>query len=617
MALPSPPTPTPGDGKEPPSFPPPSRKGTPGRGASRATALALFFLALALLALALVPPYRDREVRRLHEQVQDVLVPAEGLAADVVAAQRAQMAALESFLTTGEGQARQRYRREEAREAEAFQALQSLVSAMPLEARALVQQGLSRILTLSFSWHLRHHPVLNEDAPRETYLAELGVERQLHQEILSASGALREAFTRETRLGLGRLDRARAAQTNLTGALAALGLLATLGVVFLGIHLRGLMGELETRRQEAIKARWEADALLEATGDGVLGMDREGRCTFLNRAGVEVLGYSSRMAVGRDVHDFLHHSRQDGTPLPREECSILRALTEGRALSGQSETLWRAGREPIPVQVSLRPLRDGPALRGGVLTFTDMTEARAAEASLRQAIGARDEVLAVVSHDLRNPVGTIFSTAGLLLELDLTRERERELLVGVQRSAQRMNRLIQDLLDVARMEAGVLPVAPGPFEVEGLLRELEEAHRPRGAEAGVRIGVVSPGEGAEGWGDRDRVLQVLSNLLENALKFTPAGGEVEVGAQEAGEGEGLLFWVSDSGKGIAPEDQGRLFDRFWQAGRRDRRGAGLGLSIVKGLVEAHGGRVWVQSGDPTGNTFQFTLPSKPGATAPR
>ena len=610
----SPPSPSaPSGDLNPRQDPTPSRTDPLGRGASWATGLALFFLALSLLALTLVPAYRERDVRRIHEQVQEVLVPAEGLAADVEGAQVAQMAALEAFLATGEGTARQRYRTEQSRENLAFEALQSLVGDFAPEAQGEVQQALTRILNLSFSWHLRHQPVLNEDVTREAYLEELEVERQIHQELLSASRALRSTLTRETRRGLERLDRARTAQTRLSRVLALLGLVATLVVVFLGAHVRGLMRELETRRQEALRARREVDALLEATGDGVLGIDRNGKCTFLNRAGAELLGYPTRMVVGRDIHDLLHHSYPDGTPVPREECPILAALSEGKALSGKAETLWRAGRTSFPVQISQRPMRDGLTLKGAVLTFTDMTSVRAAEASLRQAIRARDEVLAVVSHDLRNPVGTIFSTASLLLDLELPRDRERDPLLAVQRSAQPLNRLIQDLLDVARMEAGALGVAPEPFPVAELLEDLLEAHRGRAGERRIDVLLEGDGETLTGWGDRDRVLQVLSNLLENALKFTPAGGRVEVGVRQEEDDRELLFWVSDTGPGVSPADRERLFDRFWQVSRKDKRGAGLGLSIVKGLVEAHGGRIWVESPEGGGATFRFTLPGEPGS----
>ena len=404
---------------------------------------------------------------------------------------------------------------------------------------------------------------------------------------------------------------ARFRQTQYTQILVILGLAATMAVLVLAWRLRTLMEESENRRREALRARREADGLLRATGDGVLGMDLGGRCTFLNRAGAELLGYSARAVVGADVHELLHHSTPDGQPLPREDCPIIQAISVGETISGRNEVLWRAGRQPFPVQLSLGALMDGLEPRGAVLSFTDMTETRAAEASLRQAVQARDEVLAVVSHDLRNPVGTIFSAASLLLALDPPPEKRREHLATVKRSAERMNRLIQDLLDIGRLEAGVLTVHPGPFPVGPLLAEVIEGHRGRAEERQITLTSRILSDVMRVWGDRYRVIQVLTNLLDNALRETPREGEITVGIQDDPSGGGVRFFVTDSGPGIRPEDQVRLFDRFWQVSRKDKGGAGLGLSIVKGIVDAHGGKVGVESREGNGTTFWFFLPAEP------
>jgi signal transduction histidine kinase len=320
--------------------------------------------------------------------------------------------------------------------------------------------------------------------------------------------------------------------------------------------------------------------------------------------------------VGRDVHELLHHSYPDGQPLVREECPIIEAISGKGTISGRNETLWRAGREAFPVQISLRPMVWDGEHRGAVLSFVDMTEIRAAEASLRQAVQARDEVLAVVSHDLRNPVGTIFSAASLLLSLDPAPEKRREHLLAVKRSAERLNRLIDDLLDVARLEVGSLPVHPGPFHTERLVQEVLEAHKRRAVDRGLSLSATVPDLVPPAWGDRHRIVQALTNLVENALRETPAGGEISVGVQADPRGSGLRFFVSDSGPGIRREDQDRLFDRFWQVRRKDRGGAGLGLSIVKGVVEAHGGEVWVESEEGKGSTFWFSLPEGPEEKSP-
>lgn len=579
---------------------------------SWATLLPLLFLFLSLLALAVIPIYLEREVSNVRTEVEEHLEPAVRLAARIQLLQVRQMAALRGFLLSGEGAYREDYRDARLAESRVLDSLQNLLDDLSLDVRAETAPVFTQLLSLSFIWHLGHQEVLNEEVSRRAFLNRMEAEGGRYREVLNASRSLREVFAAAEAAGRRRVEEARELQNRLTQGLAVLSLLATLAVLVLGARLRALVREAEKRRREALRARRETDALLRATGDGVMGMDREGRCTFLNRAGTELLGYPARLVKGRDVHDLLHHSRPDGSPYPREECPILRALETGGSLSAVNETLWRRGGEAFPVQVSVRALMDGPRVRGGVLTFTDMTEARAAEEELRQAIRTRDEVLAVVSHDLRNPVGTIYTTVSLLLDMEMSREATREHLEGVMRSAERMDRLIRDLLDVARMEAGAFTVVRGAVVAEAVLEETARAHRPLARESGVRLRVESPGGKVVFRADGDRLLQALSNLLENAFRFTPEGGEVVVGAREDSQEEEVVFQVSDSGPGIPPEDRERLFDRFWQPGRPSRKGgAGLGLSIVQGVAEAHGGRVWVESEEGEGTTFFLALPLGP------
>jgi signal transduction histidine kinase len=194
--------------------------------------------------------------------------------------------------------------------------------------------------------------------------------------------------------------------------------------------------------------------------------------------------------------------------------------------------------------------------------------------------------------------------------------RSRKPLELIQRAAIRMNRLIQDLLDVARMEAGQLTIERSRLSAGGLIAEAVEMQKPLASASSLELRVNMAPEGAEVWGDRHRLLQVFENLIGNAIKFTNAGGCITVGA--VSQDHEVVFRVTDTGGGIAPENQSNVFDRFWQAsraGRRGakgwsiRRGAGLGLPITKGIVEAHGGRIWVESAVGKGSTFFFTIPT--------
>jgi signal transduction histidine kinase len=217
-------------------------------------------------------------------------------------------------------------------------------------------------------------------------------------------------------------------------------------------------------------------------------------------------------------------------------------------------------------------------------------------------------VLGIVAHDLRNPLGTILMQTALLRRPAPEPERRsQEPTARLERAAVRMNRLIEDLLDVTRIEAGRLSVEQARLPAGQMLSDAVEAQKALAACAAVELRLEGAPELPELWADRHRLGQVFENLIGNAIKFTEPGGRITVGAAP-GDGE-ALFWVADTGCGVAAEDLPHLFDRFWQARKSDRRSAGLGLPIVKGIVEAHGGRIWVESTPGRGSTFFFTIPT--------
>ncbi|HEY8470149.1 MAG TPA: HAMP domain-containing sensor histidine kinase, partial [Longimicrobiales bacterium] len=234
-------------------------------------------------------------------------------------------------------------------------------------------------------------------------------------------------------------------------------------------------------------------------------------------------------------------------------------------------------------------------------------------AEARRATRVRDEMLAFVSHDLRDPLHTIELSAGLLEAITpLDEETARKQLEIVKRSVQRADRLIDDLLDVARLEAGTFSLECGPVASVEVAREALELHRGQAEKEGERLTAALPERLPDVWADRDRLLQVFSNLLGNAIKFTPRGGRIELGAEAADEH--IRFWVRDTGPGIPPDQLPHVFDPFWQAKRR-RGGAGLGLAIARGIVEAHGGRIHAESELGMGTTIWFTIPTVKGQRA--
>ena len=225
----------------------------------------------------------------------------------------------------------------------------------------------------------------------------------------------------------------------------------------------------------------------------------------------------------------------------------------------------------------------------------------------QQATRARDDVLAVVAHDLRNPLNTVTMAVNLMLEATpIERVQERRQVEIVRRAADRMNRMIQDLLDVKRMESGRLTIELRPESPATLINDTVDMLRPLAAGSTIRLDTSIEENLPPVMADAARIQQVLSNLVGNAVKFTPRDGRVTVCAERLREE--VRFCVIDTGPGIPAEQLPHIFGRFWQAKTSDRRGIGLGLAIAKGIVEAHNGRIWVESHVGLGSTFYFTLP---------
>jgi PAS domain S-box-containing protein len=239
---------------------------------------------------------------------------------------------------------------------------------------------------------------------------------------------------------------------------------------------------------------------------------------------------------------------------------------------------------------------------------------RQSERALQQAVAAREQMLGIVAHDLRNPLSAIIMQSSALErrapEAERRNQRPRRV---ISHAAARMNHLIQDLLDVSLVEAGHLTIERKRLSAGELAAEAVDMQASLASSAGVEVKLEVRHGLHEVWADRERIHQALENLIGNAIKFTKAGGHITVGV--APQDPAIVFWVADTGRGIAPESLPHVFDRFWQATTRaGRLGAGLGLPITKGIVEAHGGHIWVESTLGRGSTFYFSIPAAYSAT---
>lgn len=269
--------------------------------------------------------------------------------------------------------------------------------------------------------------------------------------------------------------------------------------------------------------------------------------------------------------------------------------------------LWRSVDELIitPIEKPELRARIEVLLRSRSLSLALEQRAQAAE----QAARARDEMVAVVSHDLRNPLNLVMMSSSTLLETaSELAPRQREQLELIHRATGQMNRLIVDLLDVSRIDAGRLPVEREPVDVEPLVRDACSGQAHAAAAKRIELRYEVAADLPRIHADRDRILQVFGNLTSNALQFTPEGGTIGIRAER--DGQAVRFSVWDTGSGIEEHDLPNVFDRFWQARPSRHGGVGLGLPISRGIVNAHGGEMWIESEVGRGSTFVFTLPTE-------
>ena len=302
--------------------------------------------------------------------------------------------------------------------------------------------------------------------------------------------------------------------------------------------------------------------------------------------------------------DRRRHGRAPGSPDPAHPAVALSLVQSGEIIGALgldfSGPTTRAAVEDAFRLLLARATAD--ALQRAWFFEAERTGRRTAE-MLAQA---REEVLGIVAHDLRNPLNLISSATEILLDGGVPEERRPKLLSIARNAAARMNRMVGDLLDAARVQAGRLTLELADVDARAIVRQAEEMFRPAAQERQIDFETHCPFPQLQMRADFARVLQVLDNLIGNALKFTEPGGRIAL--EVAQLDEYVLVQVHDTGPGIPADAMPQLFDRFWQARDGDRRGVGLGLAIVKGIVEAHGGQIWVQSVPGSGSTFSFTLP---------
>ncbi|MBI2361338.1 MAG: PAS domain S-box protein [Deltaproteobacteria bacterium] len=360
---------------------------------------------------------------------------------------------------------------------------------------------------------------------------------------------------------------------------------------------------------EASRSKAYIESLVESAGDAVISTDLEGRILTWNRAAQVIFGYAKDEALGNHLAILVPPGRE----------KELEEIQNKVQLSGVIRNLEvrRKRKDGVVIDAALAvsPIVDEQGNAVGFLHLAkDITEKQRYEKRLKELDRMKSDFVSNVSHELRTPLTAIKGSVDNMLDgiTGALNEKQMRYLARIKSNADRLSRLINELLDLSRIEAGKIDLRPADISLVALTREVNESLRPVAAEKLISLEVASPDTDVSAWAERDKVAQVLMNLIGNAVKFTPSHGKVTVGVRRNGD-EWVEISIADTGPGIPAEEAGRIFDKFYQVAREDRhktKGTGLGLAISKALVEMHGGKIWLESGAGRGSTFYFTLPAR-------
>jgi signal transduction histidine kinase len=590
----------------------------------------------AFLTLLIVPYLVGRRTSRLRAEVLENANPAHALVDQISLDLATEAAAIRAYALSQDETFLAGYRQARDRETLTLYRLQphiEQIGGASLHTYPELQVAIAQ-------WHRAQQQLIDRHVTREEYVARLGETQRLYDEAFRSAQTLSSEIGRYItirRQGIIRSDRL---DTAITMALAVLGILATVGVAWLAIGLSRLAMQLDRRAREEMAFRQVASTLTGAievdevlhevtlnaalvtradgayvekiAGERVEIVSSSGRGTpprgtkarYPGSLTQEVID-SGRPVILTDMNGF----GEEMAPYLKEACAncellIVPLLADKQALgalvllnstsSGRHFGKGDAQRaKALGDLVSL-------ALRRVVMIHREREALEAAQLALK----TRNEFLGIVSHDLRNPLTAILLSAGML-ERQLTGELHEQA-EAIRSSAERMQRLIADLLDAARTEGGRLSLHTQSIETPELLRAVIDAHRPLAEQKKLNLALETNGSLPKICADPDRLMQLFGNLVGNAIKFTPSGGTVTVSARDAGDQVELC--VADSGPGIPEHELGHVFERYWQAKKTAHLGAGLGLTIAKGITESHGGRIEVQNRPEGGAVFRFTIP---------
>ena len=360
---------------------------------------------------------------------------------------------------------------------------------------------------------------------------------------------------------------------------------------------------------EVNKEKAYIENLVDNAGDAIISANVEDRILTWNHGAEVIFGYTKEETVGQSLTILL----------PAHCAGELEEIRDKVRLTGVIRNLEvrRIRKDGIIIEASLAvsPIRDkNDNVIGFLHLARDVTEKKRYEQRLKELDKMKSAFVSNVSHELRTPLTAIKASADNMLDRLIGDLNGKQVgyLTRIKSNSDRLARLINDLLDLSTIEAGKIDLRPTNLPLVTLVKEAAESLRPVAAEKVINLTVMSADPGVIAWADRDKVIQVLMNLIGNALKFTPTGGKVTI-AVTKNSAAWMQISVTDTGPGIPAEEVNKVFGRFYQigqAGTQKTQGTGLGLAISKALVEMHGGKIWVESEAGKGSTFSFTLPAE-------
>jgi len=367
-------------------------------------------------------------------------------------------------------------------------------------------------------------------------------------------------------------------------------------------------------KDELHLVRRQRELILASVGDGIYGMDMNGNFSFVNPATAKMLGYTADELRGKDIHDVIHRGHADGTQHSKSNCPILLGLLRREGVRIRDDMFWRKDGTTIPVEYIASPLIDEGAIAGMVVAFQDISERRRLEKM-------KDEFISTVSHELRTPLTSLRASLGLISSgsLDKRPEKQKQMLEVAIGNCDRLVRLVNDILDFDRVEKGSVPLNCEVLKASDLLYRAADVQNDAALKAQITFRFDAPVDLKVNV-DQERILRVLSELVSNAIKFSPPQTIIKLAAQAIGpasesgiesEQNEVCFVVEDQGRGIASEKLDMIFERFQQIDASDSRalgGTGLGLAICRRIVQQHSGQIWAESEPGKGSRFIFTVP---------